>query len=508
MNASAKAVPLSFEKSVPGVRSRYLAPLDVPAVDPAKALGPLARTKPPGLPELGELDTVRHFTNLSRRNFGIDTTFYPLGSCTMKYNPRVNEWAAALPGFARIHPAQDPRDVQGMLRMWWELERWLSAVSGFPAVTIQPAAGAQGEYAALCCFKARLKDRGEAAERTQILIPDSAHGTNPSSAVIAGFEPVEIKSTPEGFVDLGLLEKHLGPKTAGLMLTNPNTLGLFERNVRKICEMVHAAGGYVYVDGANTNAILGISRPHDYGADAMHFNLHKTFTTPHGGGGPGAGPIGVSKELAPYLPVPVVVRAKDGTFDLDWDRPKSFGKVHAFLGNAGMVVRAWTYIRAVGGDAMRDVSETAVINANYIRVKLHDRYRVFQDRPCMHEVIFSAVDQAKRGAKASDIAKRLIDFGYHPPTMYFPLIVPECLMVEPTESESKAELDRFIEVMRRIDDEITANPQTLRDAPTLAPVRRVDEVKAARDQVLVWGPALGRPAPSDAPAPEPAGAAP
>jgi glycine dehydrogenase subunit 2 len=504
MNASARPVPLSFERSVPGLRSRFLAPLDVPAVDPKKALGRHARKVAPGLPEMGELEVVRHFTNLSRRNFGIDTTFYPLGSCTMKYNPRVNEWAAALPAFARVHPLQDPRDIQGILEMWHDLEGWLREVSGFPAVTIQPAAGAHGEYTALLCIKARLKDRGEASERTEILIPDSAHGTNPASAVIAGFTPVEVKSTPEGFVDLEQLRARLGPRTAGLMLTNPNTLGLFERNVRTICDLVHEAGGYVYIDGANTNAVLGITRPHDYGADVMHFNLHKTFSTPHGGGGPGAGPIGVSKELQPYLPVPIVVKAKDGTYDLDWKRPKSIGKVHSFLGNAGMVVRAWAYIRAVGGDGMRGLAEAAVLSANYIRVKLQDKYRVFQDRPCMHEVVFTAADQARRGVKALDIAKRLIDFGYHPPTMYFPLIVPECLMVEPTDSESKAALDRFVETMRKIDDEIDQDPEILRRAPTLAPVRRVDEARAARDMILVHEPALRRtPTPA---APTPVGA--
>jgi glycine dehydrogenase subunit 2 len=488
VNASAKPVPISFDRSVPGQRSRYLAALDVPEVDPARALGRHARKKPPTLPEMGELEVVRHFTNLSRRNFGIDTTFYPLGSCTMKYNPRVNEWAAALPGFARVHPYQDERDLQGILSMWHDLEGWLGAVSGFPAVSIQPAAGAHGEHAALLCIRSRLRERGEAEERVEILIPDSAHGTNPASAVMAGFTPVEIRSTSEGFVDLDALRERLGPRTAGLMLTNPNTLGLFERNVRAICDLVHEAGGYVYIDGANMNAVLGIARPHDYGADVMHFNLHKTFSTPHGGGGPGAGPIGVSAELEPFLPAPRIVRERDGTYRLDHDRPKSIGKVHSFLGNAGMVVRAWAYIRAVGGDGLRGVSETAVLNANYVRVRLQDRYRVFQDRPCMHEVVFSATDQARRGAKALDVAKRLIDFGYHPPTMYFPLIVPECLMVEPTDTESKAALDRFIQVMRQIDDEITADAAKVRTAPTAGPVRRVDEAKAARDMVLVWAP--------------------
>ncbi len=475
---------LAFELSSPG---RIAYSLPEPDVDVAVARGKIPagflRAQPAELPELSELDVVRHYSRLSQMNYGVDTHFYPLGSCTMKYNPKINEDMARVPGFARLHPLAPEAASQGALQLLHELAGMLAEIAGMDAVSLQPAAGAQGELAGVLMIRAYHASRGE--KRTKVLIPDSAHGTNPASTAIAGYEVIEVKSDANGEVDLGDLSRHLGDDVAAFMITVPNTLGNFEPRVVDISEMCHARGVQVYMDGANLNAILGITRPGDLGFDVCHFNLHKTFTTPHGGGGPGAGPVGVKAHLEPFLPTPVVVKSGE-TYALDWKRPKSIGKLEAFWGNFGMHVRAYTYIRTMGAAGLRGVSENAVLNANYVMKRLEGHYDVAAPGPCMHECVLSARRQKRQGVTAMDIAKRLLDLGFYAPSTYFPLIVEEALMIEPTETESKETLDQFCEAMITIAKEAETNPQALLDAPRTTPVRRLDQTKAAREPNLRW----------------------
>jgi len=475
---------LIFELGSPGRMAYSLPELDVPVEDVRARLphGALRR-EAPALPEVSELDVVRHYSRLSQMNYGLDTHFYPLGSCTMKYNPKINEDMARLAGFARLHPQAPEALAQGTLRLMHELAGMLAEIAGMDAVSLQPAAGAQGELAGVLMIRAYHLANGE--KRTKVLVPDSAHGTNPASTAIAGYEVVQLRSDQNGEVDLGELERHLGPEVAAFMITMPNTLGMFEPRIVEIIEMCHARGVQVYMDGANLNAILGITRPGDLGFDVCHFNLHKTFTTPHGGGGPGAGPVGVKAHLEPFLPVPVVTR-EDDRYALDWKRPKSIGKLHAFVGNVGMLVRAYTYIRTMGGDGLRAVSEDAVLNANYILKRLAPQYDPATPGYCMHECVVSARRQKKLGVSAMDIAKRLLDLGFYAPSTYFPLIVEEALMIEPTETESKETLDQFCEAMLRVAREAEENPALIHDAPATTPVRRLDQTKAAREPTLRW----------------------
>jgi glycine dehydrogenase subunit 2 len=476
-----QSTALLFELSHPGRRAHRLPECDVPAADglPAAALA----DAPPPLPEVGEIDLVRHFVNLSTRNMSVDTNFYPLGSCTMKYNPKRHERLAALPGLADLHPLQTDESTQGMLELLWELQNILAEVAGLDAVSLQPAAGAQGELTALLVAAAYFRERGE--QRTRVLIPDSAHGTNPASAAIAGFDTVAVKSNARGRVDLDELRAKLDERTAVFMITNPNTLGLFDEQIAQVTELVHRDGALVYLDGANMNAILGVTRPGDFGADMMHYNVHKTFTGPHGAGGPGAGPIAVRAALAPYLPAPLVARNAAG-FYLDYDLPKSVGRVRSFFGNLGILVRGYCYVRTLGARGLREVSENAVLNANYLLARLKGTYEVPHGDRCMHEFVASARTlRRERKVSAMDIAKRLLDFGYHAPTVYFPLVVPEALMIEPTETESKETLDAFADTLLRIHGE---DAELLHDAPHTLGLSRPDEVKAAKEPILRWKP--------------------
>jgi len=465
-----------YEKSVPGRCAVSLPELDVP-----ESPFPDDRLRERlNLPELSQLDVVRHYERLSHRSFGVDSGFYPLGSCTMKYNPRLGEAIARLPGFADAHPLQRPETVQGLLGLMFDLQTWLGEIGGLEAVSLQPAAGAQGELTALLMMRARHRDRGE-ARRTQVLIPDSAHGTNPASTTMAGLSVMQIPSDARGNVDLDALRLACGDDTAGLMLTNPNTLGLFEERLEDVIELVHGCGGLVYGDGANMNALAGIMRPGDLGFDLMHFNLHKTFATPHGGGGPGSGPVAASAEMAPYLPGPVVVRDDEGAYSLT-SPPRSIGRMCSFHGNFGALVRAWAYIRLLGAAGLRDAAMHAVLNANYLATELRDHYALPFERAPMHELVCRG--DVATGIHAVDVCKRLIDHGFHPPTSYFPLIVPEALMIEPTETEGRETLDAFVAAMRAIAEEAARDPDALRGAPHEAPVRRLDEVRAARHPVL------------------------
>lgn len=476
---------LIFEMSKPGRKAYSLPECDVPKQDVSAMINPeYLRVESPNLPEVSELDAVRHFTQLSQRNYGVDSGFYPLGSCTMKYNPKVNELVAGFAGFSKIHPYQSEGSVQGSLELMYSLSEMLAEITGMDQVSLQPAAGAHGEATGLMMIKAYHNSRKD-FRRTKIIIPDSAHGTNPASAAMAGFQNIEVKSNAEGGVDLDSLKSLMNDEIAGMMLTNPNTLGLFDRNILEIAEIVHNAGGLLYYDGANLNAIMGISRPGDMGFDVVHVNLHKTFSTPHGGGGPGAGPVGVKKELIPFLPVPVVEK-KEENYHLDYERPLSIGKVKSYYGNFGILVRAYAYIISLGGEGLKEVSETAVLNANYIASRLKDKYAMPYKRNCMHECVLSADNQMRNGVSALDIAKRLLDFGYHPPTIYFPLIVHEALMIEPTECESLETLDEFIEAMRAIAAEAESNPELVKGAPYTTVISRLDEVLAARSPVLRW----------------------
>jgi len=478
---------LIFELSSPGRVAYSLPESDVPTSD-ARSLLPEAylRAEAPRLPEVSEFDVVRHYSRLSQLNYGVDTHFYPLGSCTMKYNPKINEDMARVAGFARLHPLAPEALSQGALRLMHELAAMLAEIAGMDAVSLQPAAGAQGELAGVLIIRAYHAARGE--KRTKVLVPDSAHGTNPASTALAGYEVVEVKSQPNGEVDLDELARHLDTDVAAFMITVPNTLGMFEPRIVEITELCHAKGVQVYMDGANLNAILGITRPGDLGFDVCHFNLHKTFTTPHGGGGPGAGPVGVKAHLEPFLPVPVVT--KDGDrYALDWKRPQSIGKLQAFWGNFGMHVRAYTYIRTMGADGLRSVADNAILNANYIMKRLENVYDVAVPGPCMHECVLSARRQKKLGVTATDIAKRLLDLGFYAPSTYFPLIVEEALMIEPTETEAKETLDAFCDAMIQIARETETSPQVVQDAPVTTPVRRLDQTRAAREPDLRWSPA-------------------
>jgi glycine dehydrogenase subunit 2 len=501
---------LLSELSKPGRRAARLPACDVPEQDLADLLPAEAvSASPPALPELSEPQIVRHFVNLSTLNMSVDTHFYPLGSCTMKYNPKRNERAAAMTGIADLHPYQPEETIQGMLALLYEMQEYLQEISGLEACSLQPAAGAHGEYTALLVAAAYFRDQNQ--HRTKVLVPDNAHGTNPASAAMAGMQSITVKTTADGFVDMADLAAKLDDGVAVMMITNPSTLGLFEPHMREIADAVHAVGGLIYLDGANMNAILGISRPGDFGADMQHYNPHKTFSGPHGGGGPGAGPICVTKKLGPYLPTPVVRRVKrqesrdksqtnenlaldsrlsalDYEYRLDFDMPKSIGQVRSFFGNVGVLVRAYCYIRTHGPDGLRAVSENAVLNANYLLSRVKHIVPVPQGNRCMHEFVASASALKKdKGISAMDLAKRLLDYGFHAPTVYFPLTVPEALMCEPTESESKETLDAFAEVLFRITGE---DPQLLHEAPHTTAISRPDEVRAARQPVLTWA-ALG-----------------
>ena len=477
---------LIFEKSVPGKRGMEIPPLDVPAVDPTAALGrDFTRDSVDGFPEVSEIEVIRHFTRLSTWNYAIDLGMYPLGSCTMKYNPRVNEYVARLDGLASEHPQQPAEVSQGCLRILYDLQKCLLAITGMDAATLQPAAGAQGELTGLLMIRAHHQSQGN--PRKKVLIPDSAHGTNPASVVIAGYEVKNIKSSERGQLDTDHLREFVTSDVAALMLTNPSTLGIFEERIAEIAAILHERGVLLYMDGANMNALAGVTRPGDFGVDVMHLNLHKTFSTPHGGGGPGAGPVLVKKFLEPFLPVPVVVQRENGQFALDFNRPQSVGRVRAYCGNFGVLLRALAYTLAYG-PGIRQVTEDAVLNANYIRKHLEDSYDLPYSLPSMHEVVFSDARQKKYGVSTMDIAKRLIDYGFHPYTTAFPLIVPGAMMIEPTESESKEECDLFIDAMRSIAVEAETNPELVKTAPHATRVGRLDEVAAARKPILRWRP--------------------
>ena len=475
--------PTVYELSIPSRCG-----LDMPAPDVPEAELPKDLLRDDnGLPELSQLDVVRHYMHLSQLNYSIDGGFYPLGSCTMKYNPKINEDVARLPGFAFTHPLQDPTTVQGNLALMYQLQEWLKEIGGFAGVSLQPAAGAHGEFTGILMMRAYHRDRGD-AKRTKILIPDSAHGTNPASTTMSGLHVQQLPSDSRGNIDLEALRAACDDTVVGLMLTNPNTLGLFEEHVEAVVELVHGCGGLMYGDGANMNALTGIARPGDLGFDVMHYNLHKTFSTPHGGGGPGAGPVGVSDKLVDYLPGPIVAieypdDGDEAPLYVTATPKRSIGRMRAFYGNFGMFARAYTYMRVHGADGLRANAEHAVLNANYLRVRLRDKYPVPHDRINMHEFVCQGKFEGS-DVRALDVSKRLMDYGYHPPTNYFPLIVPEALMIEPTETESKQTLDGFVDAMRRIADEAVTQPELLHSAPHSAPVKRLDEVKAARDLVL------------------------
>jgi glycine dehydrogenase subunit 2 len=475
---------LIFEISKPGRNAAGVTTSDVPAVNIEDAIGKKYLRSDLDLPEVAEVDLVRHYTNLSRRNFGVDLGFYPLGSCTMKYNPKVNENVAALPGFTGLHPYVDDESAQGNLQLMYEMQKYLSNIFGMAEFTLQPAAGAHGELTGVMMIKKYFEKKNE--KRPIILIPDTAHGTNPASGALCGFDTVTLRSNSEGGVDIDHLKSLMTEEVAGLMLTNPNTLGLFERNIEQVAQIVHGKGGLLYGDGANANAFLGKARPGDLGFDVIQLNLHKTFSTPHGGGGPGSGPVGVSAKLVDYLPVPRI--AKSGK-NYKWSNkfPDTIGRVRAFYGNFNVIVKAYTYIRSLGAEGLTQATEMAVLNANYIKEKLKPYFDLPYDRICMHECVFSGQRQVtESGVHTTDIAKRLIDFGYHPPTIYFPLIVPEAIMIEPTETESKKTLDTFCDAMIAIAREAKESPDCVKNAPLTTPVSRLDEVLAARKPDVCW----------------------
>ncbi len=494
--------PLIFEKSSPGRRCFVPPACDVPE-KPITNLLPqkMLRKREIQLPEVSEIDVVRHFTRLSQKNFCVDTNFYPLGSCTMKYNPKINEDAARLEGFTKLHPYQPVEQCQGILELLYTLEQMLVTISGMKAFTLQPAAGAHGELTGMMIIRAYLDKQGE--KRHKIIIPDSAHGTNPASAALCGYEVESIRSNPAGLIDVNKLKTAFDRNTAALMITNPNTLGLFEKDILEICKIAHDAGGLVYCDGANMNALLGITRPGDMGIDILHLNLHKTFSTPHGGGGPGAGPIGVTEKLKPFLPVPRIETGRKSTTEgvrqdssvtgqgqkyyfLNYQHPDSIGRVRAFYGHIGIMIRTYTYLLSLGKEGICKVGKFSILNANYLRHKLIKYYDIPYGKTCMHEFVISAKKQRQQGASALDIAKRLLDYGFHAPTIYFPLIVEEALMIEPTETESLETLDAFADAMVQIATDIEQKPESVRNAPQTTPVGRPDEVKAAREPTLKW----------------------
>jgi glycine dehydrogenase subunit 2 len=476
-----------FEKGAPGRRAFSCPELDVPQVDGLLPEG-LRRSQEPRLPEVSEPELVRHYVNLSKKNFDLDSGFYPLGSCTMKHNPRLHERVAALPGHARLHPLQSPARAQGALELMWNLERSLAEIAGLPHVSLQPSAGSHGELAGVLLTRAFHADRGDT--RTKVLTPDTAHGTNPATVTMAGYEVVKLGTNPDGGIDLDDLRAKADDDVACLMLTNPNTLGVFDRNIEEIAEIVHGVGATLYYDGANLNAIMGISRPGDMGFDIVHFNLHKSFTQPHGGGGPGSGPIAVADRIEPFLPRPVIVRGRDGTFDLDDDRPKSIGKLRGFQGNYGCFVRSYAYIRSLGAEGLKDASETAVLNANYLVARLRelgvaDKLPLAFGELCMHEFVLSGAPMKRElQIRTLDLAKRLLDHGFHPPTVYFPLLVDEALLIEPTETETRETLDAFAEAIASILREAEEDPSIAREAPHTTPVRRLDEAGAAKRPVI------------------------
>ena len=487
--------PTLFERSRPGRGGGKIPhpPKDALSRIPADQL----RTEGPNLPEVNESELTRHYVNLSQLNYAVDTGFYPLGSCTMKFNPKVNEWAARLAGFAELHPFAPDELAQGTLQLLWELEQALAEIGGMRAVTLQPAAGAQGELTGILMVRAYHRSRGD-LDRTEVLVPDSAHGTNPATASMAGFKTVSVPSAPDGGVDLAAFRVALGPRTAAVMITNPSTLVLFESRIGELLEAVHAVGALAYMDGANLNAIMGRFKPGEAGFDVMHINVHKTFATPHGGGGPGAGPVGVGEKLLPFLPSPRVLREPDGRFRLErpGERPSSIGRVRAYAGNAGVLVRAYAYIRAHGAAGLREVSDDAVLAANYLKVRLAGVLDVPFSRHCMHEFVASgATLKAQTGIRTLDVAKRLIDYGYHPPTIYFPLTVEEALLIEPTETEALETLDAFVVALRAIVEEAHTDPEALHSAPHGSPVRRLDETAAARQPNLRWKAMTGSQAP-------------
>ncbi|MFY4776285.1 aminomethyl-transferring glycine dehydrogenase subunit GcvPB [Metabacillus sp. RGM 3146] len=476
---------LIFELSKPGRTGYSLPEIDVPQADledliPSEYL----RTEEAELPEVSELDIMRHYTALSKRNHGVDSGFYPLGSCTMKYNPKINESIARIPGFAHIHPLQDESTVQGALELLFDLQEHLKEITGMDEVTLQPAAGAHGEWTGLMMIRA-YHEANQDFNRTKVIVPDSAHGTNPASATVAGFDTITVKSNEQGLVDLEDLKRVVGDDTAALMLTNPNTLGLFEENILEMADIVHKAGGKLYYDGANLNAVMSKARPGDMGFDVVHLNLHKTFTGPHGGGGPGSGPVGVKADLISYLPKPVLIKENEN-YRFDNNRPDSIGRVKPYYGNFGINVRAYTYIRTMGPDGLKAVTENAVLNANYMMRRLAPYFDLPYDRHCKHEFVLSGKRQKKLGVRTLDIAKRLLDFGYHPPTIYFPLNVEESMMIEPTETESKETLDAFIEAMIQIAKEAEENPEIVQDAPHTTVIKRLDETTAARKPILKY----------------------
>ena len=476
--------PVIFEKSSAGRVGVEPPPADVPETDPAKVIPRrLLRAAIDGFPDVSEMDAVRHYTRLSQWNFGVDSGFYPLGSCTMKYNPKINETAAKLPGFSLLHPYQPVEMTQGALEIMHSLEGYLAEISGMDAVTLQPSAGAHGVLCGLLTIAAYYRAIGK--PRTKIIIPDTAHGTNPASSHLAGFKVVPVKTEGRGTLPAEAVAAVMDEETAGVMLTNPNTIGLFEKNIKEIAEIVHAKGGFVYGDGANLNALMGLTKLGEIGVDVVQFNLHKTFSTPHGGGGPGSGPVGVRKPLEPFLPVPRI-KKEGGRYSLDFNRPQSIGRMKSFYGNFSIMVRAYTYIRRMGGEGLKRATETAILNANYVKERLKGTYHLAFDEPCMHECVFSDRLQLGNGVSTMDIAKRLIDYGYHPPTVYFPLVVPGAIMVEPTETETIETLDKFIDVMKAIAEEAKTDPELLKNAPTKTKIRRVDETRAAREPVLRW----------------------
>ncbi|NLA71102.1 MAG: aminomethyl-transferring glycine dehydrogenase subunit GcvPB [Clostridiaceae bacterium] len=478
-----KDTPIIFELATKSKASRYIRPLDVPKPDFSSWFGKAYRAEEPNIPDVDEISVVRHYTNLSNKNYHVEIGTYPLGSCTMKYNPKVNEDLAALSGFAATHPLQPDQTVQGNLELLYHLEQLLNDVTGMDAYTFQPAAGAQGELAGVLLIKAYHEDHGN-TKRNVMIIPDAAHGTNPATAAMVGYKVREVKSNSKGMVDLAELEKALGDDVAGLMLTNPNTLGIYEENIEKITKMVHDAGGLCYYDGANINAILMHARPGDMGFDCVHMNVHKSFSTPHGGGGPGAGPVGCKAILEPYLPRPVV-RKKEESYYLDYDRPKTYGKVRSFVGSFGVLVKTYAYILRNGAEGLHQAAEGAVANSTYLRERLKHAYRVPYDTPSMHEFVMTAEWQKEKyDCNTIDIVKRLIDFGFHPPTIYFPLIVPEAMMLEPTETETWRDLDQLANAFLKIAKEAETNPELLKNAPHDTPISRPDETRAAREPIL------------------------
>lgn len=478
--------PLIFEKGAKGRIGYSLPRLDVDEADPGKIWpAKLIRHDWQGFPEMSEVEVVRHFTHLAQWNYGVDSGFYPLGSCTMKYNPKVNEDLARLPGFSGAHPYQPEEITQGALRLMYDLQNFLCQIGGMDQVTLQPSAGAQGELTGMLMIRAYLTDQGN--PRKKVLIPDTAHGTNPASSSLCGYQVIQVKSNERGILSPQAIEEKMDEDVAALMITNPNTLGLFEEHICQIAEMVHQKGGQIYCDGANLNALMGLSKVGDTGVDVLHFNLHKTFSTPHGGGGPGAGPVGVKDHLARYLPVPIIIKDREG-FRFDYDRPQSIGKVRSFYGNFGILVRAYAYILSMGPAGLKRASLVALLNANYLRAKLKDFYFLPYDFPCMHECVFSDRLQSQYGVTALDIAKRLMDYGFHPPTIYFPSVVHGALMIEPTESEAKETLDQFIAAMVQIAKEAQTDPGLLQNAPHKTKVSRLDEVLANRKPRLRWKP--------------------